>query len=111
VFKTLARDNSDDAEAAKGGAMGWIGAHTNQVSDQLSTAIFAAPVGKVSAVTQVDQDGTYIFFVAAEEARAPDGAQADSIKSNAFNAWYTPQRAKFVIWQDPALVSTSTSGN
>ncbi len=109
VFKTLARDNSDDAEAAKGGDMGWIGAHTYQVSDQLATAIFAAPVGKVSTVTQIASDGTYIFFVAAEETRAPDGAQALSIKTNAFNSWYTPQRAKYVIWQDPALTGTATN--
>jgi parvulin-like peptidyl-prolyl isomerase len=111
VFKTLARDNSDDAEAAKGGEIGWIGAHTYQVTDQLATAIFAAPVGKVSTVTQIAQDGTYIFFVAAEETRAPDGAQADSIKTNAFNSWYTPERAKYVIWQDPALVGTSATGS
>ena len=109
VFKGLARDNSDDAEAAKDGDMGWIGAHTFQVSDALATAIFAAPVGKVSAVTQIDGDGTYLFFVAAEETRAPAGDQADSVKANAFSSWYTPQRAKYVIWQDPALVGTSGS--
>jgi len=111
VFKTLARDNSDDKEGAKGGDMGWIGAHTYQVSDQIASAIFAAPVGSVSAVTSIDKEGTYLFFVAAEETRAPTGDQADSIKANAFSAWYTPLRAKYVIWQDPALVSTSTSGS
>jgi parvulin-like peptidyl-prolyl isomerase len=108
VFKTLARDNSDDAEAAKGGDMGWIGKNTYQVSDQIAAAIFAAPVGKVSTVTQVGQDGTYIFWVAAEETRAPDGAQADAISSKAFSSWYTPQRAKYTIWQDPALTGSTT---
>jgi len=107
VFKTLARDNSDDAQAATGGDMGWIGAHTFQESDALTTAIFAAPVGKVSTVTQIDKEGTYLFFVAVEETRAPTGDQADSITANAFSSWYTPQRAKYVIWQDPALVGTS----
>jgi parvulin-like peptidyl-prolyl isomerase len=109
VFKSLARDNSNDTEAAQGGDMGWIGQHTYQLSDQLASAIFAAPVGKVSAVTSIDQDGTYIFWVAAEENRAPDGAAADSIKSNAFSSWYSPQRANYTIWQDPALVSSATS--
>jgi hypothetical protein len=109
VFKTLARDNSDDPESSKGGDMGWIGAHTYQVSDQLATAIFAAPINKVSTVTTIDQDGTYIFWVAAEETRAPTGDQATSIQANAFSSWYTPQRAKFVIWQDPSLTSSSTS--
>ncbi len=109
AFKTLARDNSDDPQAAQGGDMGWVGQHTFQVSDQLAGAIFAAPVGKVSAVTQVSQDGTYLFWVAAEETRVPDGAQADEIKANAFGTWYTPQRAAYTIWQDPAL-SGSTTG-
>ena len=81
------------------------------MSDPIATAIFAAPVGSVSAVTSIDKEGTYLFFVAAEETRAPTGDQADSIKANAFSAWYTPLRAKYVIWQDPALVSTSTSGS
>ena len=49
--------------------------------------------------------------MASEETRAPDGAQADSIKTNAFNSWYTPQRAKYVIWQDPALVPASATGS
>jgi parvulin-like peptidyl-prolyl isomerase len=107
VFKTLARDNSDDAEAAQGGDMGWIGQHTYQVSDQVASAIFAAPIGKVSAVTQVANDGTYIFWVADEQTRAPDGAQAQSIQSNAFSSWYTPKRDAYTIWQDPALASTT----
>jgi parvulin-like peptidyl-prolyl isomerase len=109
VFKTLARDNSDDTQASQGGDMGWIGQHTYQVSDQLAAAIFAAPVGKVSAVTTIDQEGTYLFWVAAEENRAPTAAQADSIRSNAFGTWYTPERAKYVIWQDPSLVTSTGS--
>ncbi|MFN8629408.1 MAG: peptidylprolyl isomerase [Chloroflexota bacterium] len=57
VFKNLARDNSDDTESDKGGDMGWIGAHTYQVSDELATAIFAALIDKVSAVTSIKEDG------------------------------------------------------
>ncbi len=110
VFKTLARDNSDDAQAAQGGDMGWIGQHTYQVSDQVAAAIFAAPIGKVSTVTQIAQDGTYVFWVDAQQTKVPDGSQANSIKANAFNAWYTPQKAKYTIWQDPALTSSSSSG-
>lgn len=110
VFKTLARDNSDDASSDKGGDMGWIGQNTHQVSADLATAIFAAPVGKVSTVTQIANDGTYIFWVAEEQTRTPDGDQADSIKSSAFNAWYTPQKDAYTTWTDPALSSSSTSG-
>lgn len=109
VFKILARDNSDDAQAAQGGDMGWVGQHTFQVSDQVAGAIFAAPVGKVSQVLQVDKDGTYVFWVAEEQTRTPDGAQSASIKANAFNTWYTPLRAKYTVWQDPALTSSAGS--
>jgi parvulin-like peptidyl-prolyl isomerase len=108
VFKTLARDNSDDPESAQGGDMGWIGEHTYQVSDQLAKAIFAAPVGKVSTVTTIDGDGTYIFWVADQQTKVPDGAQADSIKANAFSSWYTPLKANYAVWQDPALASSSS---
>ena len=109
VFKTLARDNSSDTESAQGGDMGWIGQHTYQVSDKVAAAIFAAPVGKVSTVTQIDADGTYIFWVTDEQTRVPDGAQADSIKTNAFSAWYNPLRAGYTIWTDPALTPSATS--
>jgi parvulin-like peptidyl-prolyl isomerase len=108
AFKVLARDNSDKAEAAQGGDMGWIGQNTFQVSKTVSDAIFAAPVGKVSEMLQVDGDGTYIFWVAEEASKAPDGTQAASIKSNAFSTWYTDQRATYTVWQDPAITSTAT---
>jgi parvulin-like peptidyl-prolyl isomerase len=114
VFKNLARDNSEGADAtkgdaAKGGELGWVGQHTYQVTDQLAAAIFAAPVGKVSSVLNVDGDGIYLFWVAEEQTKAPDGTQADGIKSNAFSAWYTPERAKYTIWQDAALSSSTGS--
>ncbi|HEY5630222.1 MAG TPA: peptidylprolyl isomerase [Candidatus Limnocylindrales bacterium] len=109
VFKNLARDNSNDPEAAQGGDMGWIGQHTYQVSDQIASAIFAAPIGKVSSVLNVDGDGVYLFWVAEEQTKAPDGAQADTIKANAFSSWYTPERQKYTIWQDPAFASSPTN--
>ncbi len=114
AFKVLVRDNSDGSDASKGdaangGDMGWVGQHTYQVSDQIASAIFAAPVGKVSSVLNVDGDGVYLFWVAEEQTKVPDGAQADSIKSNAFSSWYTPERAKYTIWQDPSLSSSATS--
>jgi len=111
VFKNLARDNSDGTESAQGGDLGWIGQNTYQVSDAVAKAIFAAPVGKVSAVTTIDQDGTYLFWVDAEQNKVPDGAQATSIKANAFSSWYTAQRANYAVWQDPALTSTSSTGS
>ncbi|MHB8959124.1 MAG: peptidylprolyl isomerase [Candidatus Limnocylindrales bacterium] len=114
AFKALARDNSDGSDAthgdaANGGDMGWVGLHTYQVSDQVASAIFAAPVGKVSSVLNVEGDGVYLFWVAEEQTKVPDGAQADSIKANAFSSWYSPQRANYTIWQDPTLATSATS--
>ena len=107
TFQTLARDNSDKAEAAKGGDLGWIGRNTYQVSQALGDAMFVAPIGKVSSVLTFPGDGTYIFFVAAEETRVPTGDQAAAIQSNAFSAWYAPQRATYTIWKDPKLAGAS----
>lgn len=103
VFKNLARDNSNDTQAAQGGDMGWIGQHTFQVSDEIAKAIFAAPVGKVSSVLNISGDGVYLFWVAEEQTKVPDGDQAASIKSNAFSTWYTAQRQNYTIWNDPSL--------
>ncbi len=113
AFKALARDNSDGSDAthgdaSNGGDMGWVGQHTYQVSDQVAAAIFAAPVGKVSTVLNVQGDGVYLFWVAEEQTKVPDGAQADSIKANAFSSWYTPLRANYTIWQDPTLAASAT---
>ena len=47
----------------------------------------------------------------AQQTKVPDGAQAASIKANAFSAWYTPLKAKYTIWQDPALSSSSSGAS
>jgi parvulin-like peptidyl-prolyl isomerase len=108
TFQTLARDNSDDKSAATQGDLGWIGQHTFQVSDQLAAAIFAAPVGKVSTVTTIDSDGTYIFWVAEEAAKVPDSDQAASIKSSAYSTWYGTAQKAYTVWQDPAIASPTS---
>jgi parvulin-like peptidyl-prolyl isomerase len=109
TFQTLARDNSDDKSSGTQGDLGWIGQHTYQVSDQIAAAIFAAPIGKVSSVTTVDGDGTYIFWVDQETTKVPDGDQAASIKSSAYTTWYTNAKADYTVWQDPAISGTATS--
>ena len=70
-FATLARDNSDAETAGRGGDLGWVA--KGQLQDQLSTAIFAAPIGKTSDVVAVEGDGEYLFKVLAEEVRTPEG--------------------------------------
>ena len=108
TFQTLARDNSDDKSSGSQGDIGWVGQHTYQVSDELAAAIFAAPVGKVSTVTTIANDGTYVFWVAAETTKVPDGAQADAIKAGAYATWYNTAKAAYTVWQDPAITGSTT---
>ena len=72
-FADAARDNSDNAEAAEGGDIGWIG--KGQVDEAKEAAIFAAPVGKVSEPYVVPDEGIYLFLVSKEETREPDAEQ------------------------------------
>ncbi len=105
AFATLARDNSDLATAVDGGDTGWVS--KGQLSDALKAAVFAAPIGKVSQPILIPNDGTYIFWVSAEENRAPDPLQTAKIKSSAFSAWYTQQKTSYTTWEDPAISSAS----
>jgi len=93
-FAALAKVNSDGSEAAQGGAVGWIA--RDQVSAELEKAVFAAPVGSVSAVVTLS-DGLYIFKVTQEQSRLPDPTQVTTLKSSAFTNWYAIQKAKASI--------------
>jgi len=105
AFATLARDNSDLASAVDGGDIGWVS--KGQLSEVLKEAVFAAPIGKVSQPTTIPSDGTYIFWVSAEENRAPDPLQAAKIKASAFSNWYSQQKAGYTTWEDPAITAAS----
>ncbi|HEY3334326.1 MAG TPA: peptidylprolyl isomerase [Candidatus Limnocylindrales bacterium] len=106
TFSDAARDNSDNADAAKGGDIGWVG--KGQLSEAKEAAVFAAPVGKVSDPVVIPDDGTYVFFVAKEETRAPDADQKAALESSAFSIWYSKQKAGFTITRDPAIVSATS---
>ena len=56
----------------------------------LTAAIFATPIGKTSEVVTIadddtTKDGVYLFKVAAEETRTPEGRQLEQLKSSAFS--------------------------
>ena len=106
-FASLARDNSDKADAATGGDQGWIA--KGILAQAVEDAIFAAPVGKVSDPLKVTGDGTYLFLVSAAETRSPDAAQTASINSSGFSSWYAAQKATFAITRD-STISTIASG-
>jgi parvulin-like peptidyl-prolyl isomerase len=94
-FADAARDNSDNAEAAQGGDIGWVG--KGQLPEEIEKAIFAAPIGKVSDPLVIAGDGLYLFLVSAEETRPPDAEQKASLESSAFPMWYSEQKAVYEI--------------
>ena len=104
-FAALARDNSEAPDAGTGGDLGWIA--KGQLSQALADAIFAAPVGKTSAVTTVGSDGSYLFKVFAEETRTPEGRQLEQLTSNAFSTWYNAKKQAVAIVRDAAIEATA----
>ncbi len=106
-FADAARDNSEKAEAAQGGDIGWVGKF--QLTPAIQDAIFAAPVGKISDPLNIDGDGVYLFFVSQEETRSPDAAQKASLESSAFSTWYSQQKAGYDITRDPSITGAATS--
>jgi parvulin-like peptidyl-prolyl isomerase len=96
-FAKLAKDNSETAEAAKGGDLGWVA--SSQLDSAREAAIFAAPIGKPSDVVK-GADGLYLYLVREEQSRKPDGAQLETLKANAFQNWYDAEKLKADITPD-----------
>jgi len=108
TFADAARDNSDLASAADGGKLGWVG--KGQLSEEQEQAIFAAPIGKVSDPLTVPGEGIYLYKVSTEETRAPDGEQADNLKTSAFSVWYSKEKGAYVIVRDPSATGAANQG-
>ena len=104
-FAILARDESYAPTAGTGGDMGWV--VKGQLDDKLTAAIWATPIGKVSDVVKVDNDGLYLFKVSAEEVRAPEGRQLDNLKQTAFSKWYDAKKSAANIQRDESVSPTS----
>ena len=96
-FAKLATENSDGAEAADGGDLGWVARY--QLDADREAAIFGAAVGKVSDVLETT-DGFNLFLVREEQTRKPDGDQLATLKSGAFQNWYSAEKAKADIKRD-----------
>ena len=103
-FAKLARDVSDGDEARLGGELGWIA--RGQLEEAKETAIFATPIGETSDVVTIPDDGQYLFHVAAEEERTPEGRQLDEIRSRAFSAWYEPKKAAVEVVRSPDVLTS-----
>ena len=82
--------------------LGWIA--KGQLVRRLGRdRFFAAQVGKTSDVVTVENDGEYLFFVAAEEERTPEGRQLDEIRSRVFGDWYQPKKDALTIERDETV--------
>ena len=104
-FAALARDNSDKAEAAQGGDIGWVA--KGQLAQALEDAIFSTKIGGISDPVQISGDGVYLFKVNKEETRTPDATQKDAINSSGFTSWYSQQKAGFTITRDPSITASA----
>jgi parvulin-like peptidyl-prolyl isomerase len=99
-FAALAKLNSDGPEASNGGDVGWVAKY--QLDTAREAAIFAAPIGKVSDAFK-GTDGLYLFLVRQELTRMPDANQLATINTNAYQNWYTAEKAKADIQRETAL--------
>lgn len=105
-FSVLARDYSEAPDASEGGEIGWVA--KGQFEELATAAIFAAPVGKTSAVVSVPDDGIYLFKVFEEEIRTPEGRQLDAIKAKAFDDWYTVKKDAATITRDESVTGAAS---
>jgi parvulin-like peptidyl-prolyl isomerase len=102
-FADIARDISEAPEASRGGDLGWIA--KGQLEKEKSDAIFAAPVGKTSAIVTIKDDGQYLFLVKGEEERAPEGRQLEEIRARLFSDWYQPKKDAVTITRDEQIAA------
>ncbi len=105
-FASVARDVSEGAEADQGGALGWVA--KNQLQQELTDPIFAAPIGTTSDIVKIADDGQYLFLVRAEEERAPNAQQESQIRSRAWSAWYDPKKEGATITRDESITGATT---
>lgn len=102
-FEDVAKDVSEGAEASHGGDLGWIA--KGQLQKEMTDAIFAAPVGKTSAVVTIPDDGQYLFLVKDEQERTPEGRQLDAIRTRLFSDWYQPKKDAAKVERDEQIAS------
>ena len=108
-FGVLARDESYGTSAGSGGDLGWI--VKGELNDKLTDAIWATPVGSTSAIVDLqdagNDNGLYLFKVFAEETRAPEGRQLDTLKQTAFTKWYSAKKDAAKIERSESVAPTN----
>ena len=97
-FGQLVRDFSEGEKSGKGGDLGWVMSGT--LDDRLVAAILAAPVGGLSEIVDLPNQGLYLFKIKAERTAAPDEDQLETIKSSAFGNWYAAKKDAVTITRE-----------
>jgi parvulin-like peptidyl-prolyl isomerase len=104
-FATIARDVSEGPEASRGGDLGWVA--RGQLEAELGAAVFATPIGKTSEIVTLEDDGSYLFHVAKEEERTPEGRQLEEIRARAFADWYEAKKAAVEVERDEDFLNAA----
>ncbi len=102
-FAQVARDESEGPEAGSGGDIGWIA--KEQLATDKDDAIWKTPVGGLSDVVEVANEGTYLFKVVAEETRTPTKEQIAVFKDSGFTNWYTEKKSAAKIEKSATAVA------
>lgn len=97
-FAQLVRDFSEGEKSGKGGDIGWVMSGT--LDDRLIAAIMAAPVGGLSEIVDVPNQGLYLFKIKAEKTAPPDEDQLKTIKDSAFGNWYAGKKDAVTITRE-----------
>jgi len=100
-FATVAKQNSESADASTGGDLGWVSPYMLTADQQ--AAIFQTPVGRVSNI--VNGNGYYLYKIIDQQTRTPDAAQQAKLKKVVFPRWLSELQANSLVWQDTAAVT------
>ena len=108
TFADAARDNSDNAEAAEGGDIGWVG--KGQLSAGEGGRDLRGPHRQGQRAARGRRArASYLYLVSDEQTREPDAEQQAALESSAFSIWYSKQKDGFDVTRDPAIAEPTTS--
>ena len=98
-FATLAATESESADSATGGDLGWVSPY--QLSPPQEQAIFGTPIGRVTSMVTTST-GYYVYKVLEEKSTTPDAAQAAKLQHVVFKYWLADLTSNTRIWTDSA---------
>lgn len=104
-FAQLARDQGEGDEAGQGGDIGWVA--VGQLGELRETPIFETPVGQVTPVVEIPNEGVYLFKVIAEERRDATKEQIAIFKNSGFTNWYSVKKAEATITRSSSAASAT----